>query len=85
MADTIVGFVNEDGSLQNTLVIDEADLGSIDIVQLSNSGVTELAVNTPVSDIQVGLAGDVATAIAGAAAAPCTRAGRPACNAPGRC
>lgn len=65
MADTIGGGVNEDGSLQNTLVIDEADLGSIDIVQLSNAGVTELAVNAPISDIQVGLAGDVPTAIAG--------------------
>ena len=32
MADTIGGGINDDGTLQNTLVIDEANLGKIDIV-----------------------------------------------------
>ena len=66
MADTIGGGINEDGSLQNTLVIDEADLGKIDVVQLNNAGVTELAINQPIKEIQVGLAGDVDTAVVGA-------------------
>ena len=65
MADTIGGGINDDGSLQNTIVIDEADLGKIDIVQLSNAGATEVAVSAPVSDLEIGLAGDVPTIIAG--------------------
>ena len=66
MASTIGGGINEDGSLQNTIVIDEADLGKIDIVQLNNAGVTELAINSPIADLEVGLKGDVDTAIVGA-------------------
>ncbi len=65
MADTLGGGINEDGSLQNTVVIDEADLGKIDIVQLSNAGVTEVAVSAPVKDLEIGLAGDVPSIIAG--------------------
>ena len=66
MADTIGGGINEDGSLQNTLVIDEADLGKVDIVGLENAEVTQLAVNTPVSDLQIGHKGDSDIAITGA-------------------
>ena len=65
MASTIGGGINEDGSLQNTLVIDEADLGKIDIVQLTNAGVTEVAVNAPVKGLEIGLKGDVPVVIAG--------------------
>jgi len=65
MADTIGGGINEDGSLQNTIVIDEADLGKIDIVNLENAGVTELAINSPISDLEIGLKGDKDAAIAG--------------------
>ena len=66
MADTIGGGINEDGSLQNTIIIDEADLGKIDIVRLENAQVTEVAVNSPIKDLQLGLKGDNAVAIAGA-------------------
>jgi len=66
MADTIGGGINEDGSLQNTLVIDEADLGKIDIVGLENAEVTQLAVNSPVKNLQIGHKGDNDIAIAGA-------------------
>ena len=66
MADTIGGGINEDGSLQNTLVIDEADLGKIDIVGLENAEVTQLAVNTPITGLQVGHKGDNDIAISGA-------------------
>ena len=66
MADTIGGGTNEDGSLQNTIVIDEADLGKIDIVELPNADVTEVAVNSPVKDLQLGLSGDIDVAVAGA-------------------
>ena len=65
MADTIGGGINEDGSLQNTIVIDEADLGKIDIVRLENAQVTEVAVNAPIKDLQLGLKGDNDIAIAG--------------------
>lgn len=58
MADTIGGGINDDGSLQNTLIIDEADLGKIDIVDLENAGLTELAVNTKLEDFEIGLKGD---------------------------
>ena len=66
MADTIGGGINEDGSLQNTIVIDEADLGKIDIVGLENAGVTELAINSPIKDVEIGLKGDNDVAISGA-------------------
>mgnify|MGYP001353553334 CR=1 FL=1 len=65
MADTIGGGINEDGSLQNTIVIDEADSGKIDIVRLENAQVTEVAVNSPIKDLQLGLKGDNDIAIAG--------------------
>ena len=65
MADTIGGGINEDGSLQNTIVIDEADLGKIDIVRLENAQVTEVAVNAPIKNLQLGLKGDNDIAIAG--------------------
>merc|ERR1711934_469062 len=58
--------INEDGSLQNTLVIDEADIGKIDIVGLENAGVTALAVNSPVKGLQVGHKGDNDISISGA-------------------
>ena len=66
MADTIGGGINEDGSLQNTIVIDEAQLGNIDIVGLDNADVTELAINAPISGVELGLKGDQDVAIAGA-------------------
>ena len=65
MADTIGGGLNEDGSVQNTLVLDEADLGKIDIVGLENTGRTELAVNAKLDNLAVGLKGDVDTVLAG--------------------
>ena len=66
MADTIGGGINEDGSVQNTLVIDEKYADNIDIVGLDNAGVTELAVNKPIKNFDVGLKGDKDVAIAGA-------------------
>ena len=66
MADTIGGGINEDGSLQNTIVIDEADSGKIDIVRLPNAEVTEIAVNEPIKDLSLGLKGDNDVAVAGA-------------------
>ena len=66
MADTIGGGINEDGSVQNTLVIDEADLGKIDIVGLENAEVTQLAINSPVTGLEIGHAGDNDIAVAGA-------------------
>ena len=66
MADTIGGGINEDGSLQNTIVIDEAQLSNIDIVGLTNADVTELAINAPIADVEIGLKGDQDVAIAGA-------------------
>ncbi len=66
MADTIGGGINEDGSLQNTIVIDEAQLSNIDIVGLENADVTELAINAPISGVELGLKGDQDVAIAGA-------------------
>jgi len=66
MADTIGGGINEDGSLQNTIVIDEAQFSNIDIVGLENADVTELTINAPVSDVELGLKGDQDIAIAGA-------------------
>ena len=66
MADTIGGGINEDGSVQNTLVIDDKYADRIDIVGLTNAGKTELAINKPIKDITVDLAGDNDVAIAGA-------------------
>ena len=65
MADTLGGGTNEDGSLQNTLVIDEADLGKIDIVSLENADRTELAVSGKIDGLEIGLKGDQDTVIAG--------------------
>lgn len=65
MATTIGGGTNEDGSLQNTIVIDDADLGKIDIVTLENADRTELAVNGKIDGLQIGLLGDQDTVIAG--------------------
>ena len=65
MADTIGGGINEDGSLQNTLIIDEADLGKIDIVGLENADRTELAVSGQIEGLEVGLKGDQDTVISG--------------------
>ena len=66
MADTIGGGINEDGSLQNTLVIDESFADRIDIVGLENAGVTQLAINRPVKNLDIGLKGDKDVAITGA-------------------
>ena len=65
MADTIGGGINDDGSLQNTLIIDEADFGKIDIVNLENAGLTELAVNSKLEDFQIGLKGDQGVVLGG--------------------
>ena len=65
MADTIGGGINDDGSLQNTVVINEADLGKIDIDDLDNADRTLLSVNGKLEDLEIGLKGDVDTAIAG--------------------
>ena len=65
MATTIGGGTNEDGSLQNTIVIDDADLGKIDIVTLENADRTELAVSGKIDGLQIGLLGDQDTVIAG--------------------
>ena len=63
---SIGGGVNEDGSLQNTLVINEKFLDRIDIVNLENAGVTELAINKPIKNVEIGLKGDKDVAIVGA-------------------
>ena len=65
MADTIGGGINEDGSLQNTIVIDESDLGKIDIAELENAERTQLAVNSKIEDVEIGLKGDIDTASSG--------------------
>ena len=65
MATTIGGGTNEDGSLQNTIVIDDADLGKIDVVSLDNADRTELAVSGKIDGLQIGLLGDQDTVIAG--------------------
>jgi len=65
MADTIGGGINEDGSLQNTLVIDEADLSKIDVVGLENADRTELAVSGQIEGLEIGLKGDQDTVISG--------------------
>ena len=54
MADTIGGGINEDGSVQNTLVIDEADAGKIDVVGLENAETTEVVVNENLDGLQLG-------------------------------
>ena len=64
-ADTIGGGTNEDGSLQNTLVLDESDAGKIDVTPLDNAGRTLLAVSKKVEDVKIGLKGDVDTATTG--------------------
>ena len=66
MADTIGGGINEDGSLQNTIVIDEADLGKIDIDGLENAELTQVSINAPIADVTIGLKGDQDVAVAGA-------------------
>ncbi len=63
MADTIGGGINEDGSLQNTIVIDEADLSKIDVVGLENADRTELAVSGQIDGLEIGLKGDQDTVI----------------------
>ena len=65
MASTIGGGINEDGSLQNTLVIDEADQGKIDVVGLENADTTEIAVNAKLTGLKLGLKGDSSVVIAG--------------------
>ena len=65
MADTIGGGINEDGSVQNILVIDEADAGKIDVVGLENADTTEIAVNAKLDGLQLGLKGDNSVVIAG--------------------
>ena len=65
MADTIGGGINEDGSVQNTLVIDEADAGKIDVVGLENAETTEVVVNEVLDGLQLGLSGDSSVVIAG--------------------
>ena len=65
MADTIGGGINDDGSLQNTLIIDETDLGKIDIVNLESAGLTELAVNSKLEDFEIGLKGDQGVVLGG--------------------
>ena len=65
MADTIGGGINDDGTLQNTLVIDDADAGKIDVTGLENSDSTKFAVTKPIDDLEVGLAGDTAVKLTG--------------------
>ena len=66
MAGTISGGINEDGNLQNTIVIDEADLGKIDIEYLANAGATQVSINKPIKGLELGLKGDDDVVIAGA-------------------
>ena len=65
MADTIGGGINEDGSVQNIVVIDEADSGKIDVVGLENAETTEVVVNEQLDGLQLGLKGDNSVEIAG--------------------
>ena len=66
MANTSIGGgVNDDGSLQNTLILDDKYSDRIDIVNLENAGVTELAINKRVKQAEIGLKGDKDVAIAG--------------------
>jgi len=61
MATTIPGVPGND-----VIIIDESDAGKIDVVELPNGEATEIAVNSPVKNLQLGVSGDNAVAIAGA-------------------
>jgi len=61
MASTI-----ESGSGKDIIVVDEADLGKIDVVDLPNAEVTEIAVNSAIKGLELGLSGEKDVAIAGA-------------------
>ena len=61
MASTI-----ESGSGKDIIVVDEADLGKIDVVELPNAEVTEIAVNSAIKGLELGLSGEKDVAIAGA-------------------
>ena len=61
MASTI-----ESGSGKDIIVVDEADLGKIDVVELPNAEVTEIAVNSAIKGLELGLSGEKDVEIAGA-------------------
>ena len=61
MASTI-----ESGSGKDIIVVDEADLGKIDVVELPNAEVTEIAINSAIKGLELGLSGEKDVAIAGA-------------------
>ena len=61
MASTI-----ESGSGKDIIVVDEADLGKIDVVELPNAEVTEIVVNSAIKGLELGLSGEKDVAIAGA-------------------
>ena len=61
MASTI-----ESGSGNDVIVVDEADLGKIDVVELPNAEVTEIAVNSAIKGLELGLSGEKDVAISGA-------------------
>ena len=61
MATTIQGVPGDD-----VIIIDESDAGKIDVVELPNADATEIAVNSPITGLELGLSGEKDVEIAGA-------------------
>ena len=60
MATTLPG-----GSSDDVIIIDEADVGKIDISDQADAEVTEITVSAAVSDLQVGLSGEKSMTVSG--------------------
>ena len=61
MASTISGVPGND-----VIIVDESDAGKIDVVELPNADATEIAINSPINGLELGLSGEKDVAIAGA-------------------
>ena len=56
----------ESGSGKDIIVVDEADLGKINVVEPPNTGVTEIDVNSAIKGFELGLSGTKDVSIVGA-------------------
>ena len=61
MATTISGVPGDD-----VIIVDESDAGKIDVVELPNADATEIAINSAIKGLELGLSGEKDVAIAGA-------------------
>ena len=61
MASTISGVPGND-----VIIVDESDAGKIDVVELPNADATEIAINSAIKGLELGLSGEKDVAIAGA-------------------